>query len=344
LLISRRVTCTFAIVDHHFHYGYLLYACAIMGKLNSTFVEEYGQKVDAIHHDVAHNTKVNDGSFFPLSRHMSWFDGHSFASGLFPFGNGKSQESSSEAVNCYYGAYLWSLVRNGAHDDPSSDVSSLTDFTRLLLAMEVRGAKTYWHMVPSGSNTSNTRPAVYSNPKFTSNYMVGNLGMLDAICSTWFGTESIYVHMINLLPVTSITRELFEKEYVSSEYANVMSNYQSIEMAWRGYVISDHAIIAPNKAWKEAEGLKSSQLDSGLSKSQVLYFILTSPSGFDLSQISGSGSDDKAASTSTKDNDTSNKGSDTSDSAACSEHAACASLQGLCCPSSGGIFLDCCNQ
>ena len=32
--------------DHHFHYGYILYASAIMGKINSTFVQEYGIHVE----------------------------------------------------------------------------------------------------------------------------------------------------------------------------------------------------------------------------------------------------------------------------------------------------------
>ena len=40
------------------------------------------------------DSKGFENRFFPLSRHKSWFDGHSFASGLFPFANGKSQESS----------------------------------------------------------------------------------------------------------------------------------------------------------------------------------------------------------------------------------------------------------
>lgn len=82
-----------------------------MARLNATFVSEYGLNVDTLLFDVAHgeNHDSNDSNsiFFPLARHKSWFDGHSFASGLFPFGDGKSQESSSEAVNCYYGAYLW---------------------------------------------------------------------------------------------------------------------------------------------------------------------------------------------------------------------------------------------
>jgi endo-1,3(4)-beta-glucanase len=85
-----------------------------MGHVNSTFVTEYGDHVDALMYDIAHNrnhdSQTLDGVFFPLARHKSWYDGHSFATGLFPFGNGKSQESSSEAVNAYYGAYLWSKV------------------------------------------------------------------------------------------------------------------------------------------------------------------------------------------------------------------------------------------
>ena len=62
--------------DHHFHYGYILYASAIMAKLNSTFVSEYGPNVDAIMYDVTyHGNKDSDemsDDFFPLSRHKSW--------------------------------------------------------------------------------------------------------------------------------------------------------------------------------------------------------------------------------------------------------------------------------
>ncbi|CAM9873455.1 unnamed protein product, partial [Chrysoparadoxa australica] len=43
-------------------------------------------------------------------RHKDFFSGHSWASGLFSQANGKSQESSSEAVNAYYGAYLFGVA------------------------------------------------------------------------------------------------------------------------------------------------------------------------------------------------------------------------------------------
>lgn len=330
--------------DHHFHYGYILYACAILGKLDPSFVDQYHQEVDAINYDVAHDSnyasQATDGVFFPAARHKVWFDGHSFANGLFPFGNGKSQESSSEAVNCYYGAYLWSLVRHGAASDPDADTSAQTDFARLLLATEIRGARTYWHMVPPNSSSKGTSTTVYS-PEFSKNYMVGNLGMLDAISSTWFGTASLYVHMINLIPVTAVTGELFDQNYVTEEYSNVLEPLHEVEMAWRGFVIADHAIIDAQSAWEEAQGLISPQLDSGLSKSQVLYFIATR-SGFKVTNTTSvlPASDD--ASEGPKE---SPQGGGGGGKRTCSTHPICenAGLVGDCCPTMSGVHLSCCD-
>jgi endo-1,3(4)-beta-glucanase len=334
--------------DHHFHYGYILYTAAIIGKLDPSFVEEYSKQVDAIYNDIAHESNLNseapsDNIFFPGSRHKIWFDGHSYASGMFPFGNGKSQESSSEAVNCYYGAYLWSLVRNGAADNPELDTSARTDFARLLLATEIRGAKTYWHMIPPNLDVSSTTnkdegTTVYT-PQFSENYMIGNMGMLDALCTTWFGNSILYVHMINLIPVTAITGELFGESYASLEYKNVLEPLRPVEAAWNGFVIADRAISDPMGAWNEAQGVNSELLDSGLSKTQLLYWIATR-SGFNLTT---STSYDQPLS-----NGAQNLTIETAkiSSAACSNTPTCAStgLLGECCPTGAGVFLDCCHN
>lgn len=323
--------------DHHFHYGYILYAAAILGKLDPSFVKKFGDKVDAISFDVTYNSNFDshaaDDVFFPSARHKIWFDGHSFASGLFPFGNGKSQESSSEAVNCYYGAYLWSLVRHGAAADPSSDTSSQTDYARLLLATEIRGAKTYWHMLPPDTApTSKAMPSVYS-ARFSKNYMVGNLGMLDAVCRTWFGTQELYVLLINVLPVTAATGELFGKTYATEEYKNVLGPLKEVEMAWKGFVVAIQGILDPQAAWASAKQLSSPTMDSGLSKSQVLYWISTRH-GFNAAEL---------ASNTTK--KASNNTASGSASSSCQSHPRCVSLglTGDCCPTPGGIKLDCCS-
>jgi endo-1,3(4)-beta-glucanase len=336
--------------DHHFHYGYLLYACAIMGKIDPTFVQSYGSAVDSIYFDVANDSnfvsKKTKGIYYPAARHKSWFDGHSFASGLFPFGNGKSQESSSEAVNCYYGALLWSLVRHGAAKDPSLDTSHQTDFARLLLATEIRGAQMYWHMHPpiQSNKTEGVRISVYS-PEFSKNYMVGNLGMLDAVASTWFGTESLYVHMINEIPVTAITGQLFGKSYVQQEYENVLKPLGEVEMAWQGYLVCNRAIVDPDAAWEGAQRLFSPELDSALSKSQVLYWVATRP-GFVAPVESPAAPSPVEKSVLEANQPKKGDAHDAGGNALCSVHQAClhAGLSGSCCPTTEGLLLDCCSS
>lgn len=328
------LACSFP--DHHFHYGYMLYASAIMAKLDATFVERFGSHVDTIFHDVAHSTNgdsktvLPNNVFFPLSRHKSWFDGHSFATGMFPFGNGKSQESSSEAVNCYYGAYLWSLVRHGN----GSVGSDLTDFARLLFATEIRGAQTYWHMVPKSALGAHAEASPLYSRTFQENYMVGNVGMMDVAVNTWFGNDALYVHMINAIPITAATAVLFDKNYIEHEYKYLMKNRSGVEMAWRGYTVSIHAIMDPNMAWEEAQDLVSYELDAAISKSQVLYWISSRP-GFNATI--------ELASNTSRYNGSS---AGSSSAAACVSHSECkaAGIKGQCCPTVDGTFLGCCGS
>jgi hypothetical protein len=332
----------------------LLYASAILARYDAHFLHDYGPYVDSLLFDVAYSSNSESGlsskNFFPFTRHVNWFDGHSFASGLFPYGNGKSQESSSEAVNCYYGAYLWSMVRfgdGGGFDSSSgSNIGGKggTDFARLLLAMELRGARTYWHMTPSdneGTGNKSKALAVYNN-RFAKNYMVGNLGMLDAVCSTWFGTNPLYVHMINFVPLTAATSLLFDANYVKEEYTGALSKlYDGVEMAWKGYVVADRAIVDPNGAWEDAKRLISYELDAALSLSQLLYFIGTRK---DFS--AGSGGSPSSPDGTDSSGEPSNSTSSSSSSSACEAHPGCVDLglSGECCPTSEGLTLGCCNS
>ena len=111
--------------------------------------------------------------------------GHSWASGLFHQGNGKGQESSSEAVNAYYGAYLYGLASGNA---------DFTKFAQTMLTMEVHATKTYWHMTPSAAAD---KPPIY-DAVFAANLMVGNMGAIDVTASTWFGSKLEFLHGINM--------------------------------------------------------------------------------------------------------------------------------------------------
>ena len=190
ITIAWRVSFECRYNDHLFHYGYILYASAILGKLNSTFVAEYGTVVDTLSLDVVNSADLPPNSLhqnlFPFTRHKSWYDGHSFASGLFPFADGKSMESSGESVNCYYGAYLWSTVRWEKKPE-------YVDFTRLLLAMELRSVKTYWHMVTPDRKSDTFHAADIYNPHFAKNLMV------RCFKTTWMELRHHHQLILNLL-------------------------------------------------------------------------------------------------------------------------------------------------
>ena len=103
---------------------------------------------------------LTNSPYFPLSRHFSWFDGHSFASGVFVLDGGKSQESVSEAINAYYAVHLLGVALQ--HD-------ALADFGRLLASMEIQAAKLYWQM-PNSS--------IY-DPVYAQNRMTGKKYLLQ---------------------------------------------------------------------------------------------------------------------------------------------------------------------
>jgi endo-1,3(4)-beta-glucanase len=80
--------------DHHFHYGYFVYALAALAMLDPPYWAANRPAIESIVRDIC-NPDPTDADF-PYFRHKDFFEGHSWASGLFQQGNGKGQESSSE--------------------------------------------------------------------------------------------------------------------------------------------------------------------------------------------------------------------------------------------------------
>jgi endo-1,3(4)-beta-glucanase len=66
--------------DHHFHYGYHIYASAVLAKFDPHWGKAFFEKVLALVRDVA-NPSSSD-PFFPTFRHKDWFMGSSWASGV----------------------------------------------------------------------------------------------------------------------------------------------------------------------------------------------------------------------------------------------------------------------
>ena len=122
--------------------------------------------------------------------------------------------------------------------------------------MEIGEAKMYWHIKLHSSFDDFVSKRIIYPKRFTSNnYMVGNIGMNDVTATTWFGTKSVYVHMINFMPVTAITRKLFDQSYIEEESNFIRAQYDEVEMTWKGYTTCNLAIVKPVQAWKDASQL-----------------------------------------------------------------------------------------
>jgi len=86
--------------DHHFHWGYHLYASAVLARFRPQWAKSNLEKMLLLVRDVANPSKSD--RYFPQFRHADFYAGHSWAGGIFrAFVNGRNQESTSEAVNCW---------------------------------------------------------------------------------------------------------------------------------------------------------------------------------------------------------------------------------------------------
>lgn len=67
-----------------FHYGYWIYAAAVIAKEDKEWGSKYSDFILDLIRDIANPS--DDDNYFPVTRHKDWYLGHSWASGLFEFG------------------------------------------------------------------------------------------------------------------------------------------------------------------------------------------------------------------------------------------------------------------
>ncbi|KAL9647398.1 hypothetical protein ABK040_006761 [Willaertia magna] len=246
--------------DHHFHYGYHVYAAAVIAKKDRTWAIQYKDYIIDLIRDYASPVRDN---YFPELRMKDPYVGCSFASGLFEFELSRNQESTSESVNAYYAMYLYGKVIG--EDD-------IAQMGRILLAQEIRSAKTYWQI---------TKNSVIYNyaPSFAEHKVVGIIWELMAVYATWFGSQTEFIHCIQMLPFTPISEELLGREWINDEYSvlstSLTRNNPPISEGWRGYVYMAHAIINRISARREIDTL--TDYDDGNTRTNTLYWVITRP-------------------------------------------------------------------
>ncbi len=118
--------------DHHFHYGYLLFAAGLLGEADPALVTRWAPVMDLVAADLG--SAGGDGAF-PDLRVFDVYAGHSWASGTSPFADGNNQESSSEAAMAWTGLATWAAATGN---------ETLRTQATWMLSLEAQSGATYW--------------------------------------------------------------------------------------------------------------------------------------------------------------------------------------------------------
>ncbi len=224
--------------DHHFHYGYVIHAAAIVTRLDPDWADDYGDCIDALARDIA--ADFGDTSF-PANRYMDVYAGHSWANGLTRFTDGQNQESVSEAVHAWYSVALWGDVVGDA---------KLGVRGRWLTAMESLGAKTYWF----NASRTKTLPDGFAHP------MISILWGGKVDYATFFDPSDAAIRGIQFFPATMALEPIVSDEIVDRLVRPVLQG----DGLWPNHLRLVAAMTADTTT-----GQPSGELDAFYSRSYV---------------------------------------------------------------------------
>lgn len=169
--------------DHHFHYGYFVYASAILCMLDPDFRRDYGPAARELARDYANWQRSSADE--PWFRTLDPYCGHSFAGGMGNQGNGNGQESSSEAMQGWGG--VWML--GAALGDQDMLEAGIFGYT-----LEARATAEYWY----DRDRRNIDYTKYQHPYCC------NLTMQGVGWWTWFSGDPVWMHSIQWLPISPV--------------------------------------------------------------------------------------------------------------------------------------------
>ncbi len=266
--------------DHHFHYGYFLYAAATLAKGDSNWAQTYRQKILLLARDIANPSGTD--KYFVKHRNKDWYDGHCWAQGLSDAsGVGNNQESTSESVNAWYGMMLLGQALGD---------KNLENTGRLYASTEIRSAKKYWQIGPNSHY-----PAGYTNfYKVVGNLYASSINSLVA-----FGApgDPMMVYGIQMIPTTPVNYNLLHEPWSDSVYNQYYVNApmfisdtaSQLELQWATVNLAAYSLSKPGNGYAFYHKMLDNYLyysqdatrnivnyDDGESKTNVLYNTIVS--------------------------------------------------------------------
>ena len=237
--------------DHHFHYGYLLYAAAVVAKNDPALADSFAPVADLLVADIASSDASAE---FPQYRNFDPYSGHAWASGSSPFADGNNQESSSESVSAWNALAMWEKVRGN---------TDMYDQAVWMMSAEANSAKLYW-----------TNADFSEFPAFTHKIAALNWGGKRDY-ATWFSPEPGAMLGIQLIPMGSYST------YLAGDVDRIKANLAEGAPGGYGaqfgeYMVQYLALADPAAAREQLANLPA-EIDNGTTKSYVMAFVFSQP-------------------------------------------------------------------
>lgn len=211
-----------AICDHHFTYGYFMFAATVLATYDEEFYNDYKDMIELMIRDYA-NPSDTDSEYCRF-RSYDLYSGHSWAGGYADNDSGNNQESASESLFSWVSMYLWGvLTENDTYRD-----AAVFGFTN-----EMEAVKQYWFDYDKDN-------WIDAWPYEVVGQVYGGINFYG----TFFGGQPLYVYGIQWLPISEYLT------YYGMNQARAAEIYSALERDTN---------VAMDKAVKSAQNEGKSQ-------------------------------------------------------------------------------------
>ena len=231
------------LTDHHFTYGYLVYASSVLAMYDSSFLGQYQSVISLLLKDYFNYDRNNVS--FPYMRCFDSYNGHSWSDGFGNFRDGNNQESTGEALNSYTGAYLFGLATNN---------QDLVDASIYAFTTELYSVKQYWFDYDED---------VWYNINIPEAAGIHALGMVwggKNEHKTWFGPSPEFIYGIQWLPtgeyLSSYALGSSEQEMLTKIYQSMIARRKGEPLTWFSNMWSIEALTKNNTASSKFDSSK----------------------------------------------------------------------------------------
>ena len=212
-----------SICDHHFTYGYFMFAATVLATYDEEFYNDYKGMIEMMIRDYA-NPSDKDSEYCRF-RAYDLYEGHSWAGGYADNDSGNNQESASESLFSWVSMYLWGVLTN---NDTYRD-AGVFGFTN-----EMETVKQYWFDYDKDN-------WIDAWPYEAVGQVYGGINFYG----TFFGGQPLYVYGIQWLPISEyLTYYGMNQERCAEIYQGLLDDTD---------IAMDKAVKAANKEGKSQE-------------------------------------------------------------------------------------------